>query len=1102
MATLTKEIKLDIKIGSAPVQEFTGTLEEVVQKIEDVKAATKDFRDDAGKPVVIDVQVDGAQQSAKDIENLTAQLNQLKAAEKAQAAAANDVSASFADVYGDIQPLTARLGEAEDRLYELALAGKQTSKEYQDLLATTANYRRTQIETDLAVDAASQTLGQKLGGSLQAVAGAFAIAQGAAGLFGKENENIEKAILKTQQALALVQGIDAFRQGIPSLRAFAKDLLNLNVITRANTALTKVTALTMGLFSKSVNTTSNSFKLLKGAIAATGIGLLVIAIGELVANFDKIKAALSGTTEKQQAYNNVMKETLANSTAEIASLDSLYASSQDLTKSIDERRAAAIELQKTYPETFSNFTQEEILAGKSATAYQNLRNEIVATALAKAKQSQIDEKAVELAEQEAEQLAEIQRLRERQREAPEQRGSRVETYYGPGGGGSTVVDIPSKADIQKRIDEVQKEIDKGRKELGKYAEEIGAIQAPIAKTAEQIAKEAAANITKGEIQNQKNKVDLLKAQGKETLKEQLALANLELKLLQQSGQATTQKETEIEGIKTQIKQKAAKDRADLLKDLAEKEKKAYEESVAALEASYNKEKATYDQQLQLDLASAKSVEEKVNIQKAYATNIKTLDDKLVTDKFAALAKLQKFDKLNETQEKEKSAQLTNIQTDYNKTVEDLDGQLAELNNQRLEAEKQRNDNFTKLNEDAAQQDLENLQKSLQGQLDVIDESTTEGIQKAEDFQKKLLAVQKGQAVAAETSRSAGIIADLTSQLNTELKLYEGNAEKQAEIKKKYDDQITLEQKQSLENQAAIDKEYADKTIKLEEDTAAKKKEIADAEAEEKKKLQQDVFDKSVELANALADLAQALLEIQTKRIEEEYEKRKSDQEKLNDKLLSNEELTAEQRAELERQNAVELEKIEEDKNQKMKEQKKKQADIELAITAANIIAQTAMAVISVNASPTVNADVTQTLRGILTALVIGIGAAQLATAVAQRQAIQGLARGGMVYGAGGPTDDLVPIMASNGEAVINAAAVKRFGPVLSAINESTGGAPIIPRFAAGGIITATPGNVNVNNIQDIAAVAGQASVRAYILDADVTSQSVKNARLAREARIK
>jgi chemotaxis protein histidine kinase CheA len=291
------------------------------------------------------------------------------------------------------------------------------------------------------------------------------------------------------------------------------------------------------------------------------------------------------------------------------------------------------------------------------------------------------------------------------------------------------------------------------------------------------------------------------------------------------------------------------------------------------------------------------------------------------------------------------------------------------------------------------------------------------------------------------------------------------------------------------------KERAAKIAEIEAQQAATSKQTTEKTEDEIRDAKQKTYDQAVELANSLADLAQALLELETARIEAEFEKRNEAQQDRTNKLLENDELTAEQRAEIERQNAVELAKIEEEKQAKLKEIKKKQADIDFAITVANIIAQTALAVASaLKLLPPFNA--------IVAGLVTATGAVQIGVATAQRAAVQGLAMGGMVYGIGGPTDDLVPIMASNGEAVINAAAVRKFAPVLSAINESTGGAPIRPRFAAGGVVTANPGEVSVTNINDIAAVAGQSAVRAYILDADVTSQTVKNARLARQARIK
>jgi len=133
--------------------------------------------------------------------------------------ATHDVSASFEDVYGDLQPLTARMGEAEDRLYELANAGKTTTKEYKDLLKTVGDYRKVQIKTDMAVDAAATTMGQKLGGALGGVTSGFSAVQGVMGTFGVESEAVEGALLKVQSAMALQQGIQGVRESITSFKA-------------------------------------------------------------------------------------------------------------------------------------------------------------------------------------------------------------------------------------------------------------------------------------------------------------------------------------------------------------------------------------------------------------------------------------------------------------------------------------------------------------------------------------------------------------------------------------------------------------------------------------------------------------------------------------------------------------------------------------------------------------------------------------------------------------------------------------------------------------------------------------------------------------------
>lgn len=200
--------------------------------------------------------------------------------------ATHDVNQSFEEVYGELQPLTTRMGEAEDRLYELANAGKTATQEYKDLLETVGNYRKVQIQTDMAVDAAASTMAQKFGGAIGGVTAGFSIAQGAMGAFGVESEDLEKSLLKVQSALAISEGVRGFKEAIPSIKAFGNAL--------------------------------------KSAIGASGIGLLVVAVGTLYAYWDDIKSAVSGVSEEQDKLN---EKAAANVVAEQAKLDSL--SSQD-----------------------------------------------------------------------------------------------------------------------------------------------------------------------------------------------------------------------------------------------------------------------------------------------------------------------------------------------------------------------------------------------------------------------------------------------------------------------------------------------------------------------------------------------------------------------------------------------------------------------------------------------------------------------------------------------------------------------------------------------------------------------------------------------------
>jgi len=192
-----------------------------------------------------------------------------------------DNASTFAERYGDeLQPLTTRMGEAEDRLYELANAGKTTTKEYKDLLKTVGDYRKVQIKTDMSVDAAATTMGQKLGGALGGVTAGFSLAQGVIGTFGVESEELEKVLLRVQAALAIQQGFQGIKESLP----FLTDL--------KNTAISAFKGMTVA----------------SRAFMTAGIGILIVGIGLLIENFDKIANVFTGEIERNARYTKSLNK--------------------------------------------------------------------------------------------------------------------------------------------------------------------------------------------------------------------------------------------------------------------------------------------------------------------------------------------------------------------------------------------------------------------------------------------------------------------------------------------------------------------------------------------------------------------------------------------------------------------------------------------------------------------------------------------------------------------------------------------------------------------------------------------------------------------------
>jgi hypothetical protein len=149
--------------------------------------------------------------------------------------------------------------------------------------------------------------------SLSGVAGGFAAVQGAIGLFGGEAKEVEKAILKVQSALALSQGLQSIGESIDSFKQLGAVIKSSTAFIKLNEVATKGAAIATRFFGAAVDTTAVSFKALKVAIASTGIGLLVVAIGFLVEKLMSLGNASEEAAEKQKQLNEQIANTAKES---------------------------------------------------------------------------------------------------------------------------------------------------------------------------------------------------------------------------------------------------------------------------------------------------------------------------------------------------------------------------------------------------------------------------------------------------------------------------------------------------------------------------------------------------------------------------------------------------------------------------------------------------------------------------------------------------------------------------------------------------------------------------------------------------------------------
>ena len=252
------------------------------------------------------------------------------------------------------------LGQLEDAADKLNQALRQTefgTQAYKDLSEQLIKTNKDIKNVELSLEALDN---EQVASELGSVAGAVGDVSAAFILLGGDGGALEETVQNIEKAIGVSMAFKGAIEGVASGRKLLNNVIkNSSALQKANNAINVLAGTIMKAFGGSVDTTSVAFKGLRAAIIATGIGALVVGVGLLIENFDKLSEMLSSTTKSQKAYNDAAKQAIDNIGEELSASNKLQRTLQDESITREDKVKAVKQLQDEYPNLLSNIDAEK-----------------------------------------------------------------------------------------------------------------------------------------------------------------------------------------------------------------------------------------------------------------------------------------------------------------------------------------------------------------------------------------------------------------------------------------------------------------------------------------------------------------------------------------------------------------------------------------------------------------------------------------------------------------------------------------------------------------------------------------------------------------------
>jgi hypothetical protein len=265
----------DNKIIAELVLEGAETFQANLKKASDTSVVEKEFKDMGNA-------IDLAKKKLATLTPGTSAFKKLENEIKASEIATKSFAGGMDILKKQLRDATANMQIMNSQLAEMKKQGLQGTSAFKALEngLKQAKQQVGDLKDEIGdLNAETSSLGSDTRGldtmirTLNIGASVFGAVQGAQALFGIESEDLQKKLVQLNAIMAISNGLQQIQEEL----------------TRRDSIAKKAAAVATSIYTAVVGTSTGAMKLFKIALASTGIGLLIVGVGILVANFQKIK---------------------------------------------------------------------------------------------------------------------------------------------------------------------------------------------------------------------------------------------------------------------------------------------------------------------------------------------------------------------------------------------------------------------------------------------------------------------------------------------------------------------------------------------------------------------------------------------------------------------------------------------------------------------------------------------------------------------------------------------------------------------------------------------------------------------------------------------